>query len=274
MKKLNNNRLKYSILLLAVSSMSLHGATVVPLGTAGNYAILAKSGISTTGTTSITGDIGISPIADTAFTGFGQTLDGSGVFATSALVTGKMYASNYAVPTPSILSTAVSDMETAYNDAAGRSGPSTDELGAGNLNGETLNAGLYTWTSALTITDSITFNGGGDFNSVWILQVENRLTLADSAQIILSGGAQANNIFWQTAEGATLGTNSQFAGILLTATDIAVQTGASVDGNLYAQTAVTLDSNNIVQSIPEPSSTVLLVFGMTAFLSTRRRNTD
>jgi len=109
--------------------------------------------------------------------------------------------------------------------------------------------------------------------SFWVLQVDNRLSSANSANIILSGGAQAHNIFWQTAEGATLGTNSHFEGILITATDIEAQTSASMNAKLYAQTAITLNANDIT-AVPEPSSRALLTGGMVAlFVGARRRHT-
>lgn len=252
-------------------SMAAHGATGVDLGTAGNFAVLAKSGISSTAGTLIIGDIGVSPIGSTAITGFGLVLDPSGEFATSSLVSGQVYASDYASPTPSLLSVAVSDMEAAYTDAAGRLGPDFTNLSGGLLNGETLAPGLYKWTSNVSITDSITLDGGGDPDSVWILQVDQRLFLENGGNIVLTGGAQAQNIFWQTAGGATFETDSHFEGILLTATDIAVQTDASINGNLYAQTAITLDRNSIAQAVPEPSTLVLLTGGVMALGAVRRR---
>jgi len=243
----------------------------VNLGTAGNYALLSKAGISTTGGTNIVGDIGVSPISSIGLTGFGQTLDASGVFSTSTYVTGQLFASKYTAPTPATLTTAISDMEAAYTDAAGRSGPDSLNLSGGILNGETFAAGVYKWTTALTITDSITFDG--DSSAIWVLQVDRRLNLANDANITLAGGAQAKNIFWQTAEGATLGTDSHFKGMLLTATDIAVQNGASVHGGLYSQTAIALDGNAIT-AVPEPSSLALLTGGMVAlFVGARRRLT-
>ena len=262
--------LSLSIFCLALVPSGAGAATVVNLGTAGNYTLLSKAGISTTGTTSIVGDIGVSPIDSTAITGFGLTMDSSGTFSTSSLVTGQVFAADYTAPTPSMMSTAISDMETAYTDAAGRSGPDFLNLSSGNLNGETLAAGLYKWGSAVTITDSITFDAGGDSSAIWVLQVDNRLNLANSANITLSGGAQAQNIFWQTAEGATLGTNSHFEGILITATDIDAQTGASMNAMLYAQTGITLDANTIT-AVPEPSSFALLTGGMVALLIGARR---
>ena len=112
--------------------------TGVNLGTAGDFVILSKAGISTTGTTGIVGDIGVSPIDSTAITGFGLGMDATNTFANSSLVTGKVYAADYTPPTPAKMTTAVSDMETAYTDAAGRTNPTATELGAGNIGGLTI----------------------------------------------------------------------------------------------------------------------------------------
>lgn len=261
--------------LLTAVSLSLSvlpvsaAVNAVNLGTAGDHVILAKSGISTTGTTSIVGDMGISPAASTFITGFGLTMDPSGEFSTSSLVNGKIYAADYASPTPSRLTTAVSDMETAYTDAATRANPDFTNFQSGNLNGQTLTEGLYKWTSAVTITNSITIDGNS--SAVWIFQIDNRLSLASNANIVLSGGAQASNIFWQTAEGVTLGTSSHFEGIVLTATDVAAQTGATMNALLLSQTAVTLDGNSI-QAVPESSAyAAIMGLGMIGFVAMRRR---
>src|SRR3989338_7131225 len=130
--KILSNILVY-FMVFAFMAFSVNAAQpAVNLGTAGNFVILAKSGISTTGTTSIVGDIGVSPIDSTAITGFGLIADSSNTFSTSSLVTGKAYAADYAPPTPTKMTTAVSDMETAYTDAAGRTLPDATELGAGD----------------------------------------------------------------------------------------------------------------------------------------------
>jgi hypothetical protein len=219
------------------------GPARVNLGTAGNFVILSKSGISTTGVTAIIGNIGVSPIASTAITGFGLTLNRLGQYSTSSKVTGKVYAANYAVPTPSQLTTAVLDMQTAYTDAAGRKSPTATELGAGNIGGKTIKPGLYKWSSGVTIPTDVTLSGG--INDVWIFQIAGTLDISSGKKIILSGGAQAKNIFWQVAGKTSVGTTAVFNGNILDKTAIVLKTGAKLNGKALAQTAVTLDANAV-----------------------------
>ncbi|MBI5186640.1 MAG: Ig-like domain-containing protein [Nitrospinae bacterium] len=223
------------------------GQLTVNLGLAGNYAILTKTGISTTGATLITGDIGVSPIDSTAMTGFGLILDASNQFATSSLVVGKAYAADYAPPTPANLTTTVSNMETAYTDAAGRTLPNATELGAGEIGGMTITPGLYKWGTGVLITTDVTLNGNPD--DIWIFQIAGNLTVANGKSVILSGGAQARNIFWQVAGGVgvEIGTTAHMEGTILAAKAINVRTGASWNGRALAQTAVTLDANAITK---------------------------
>ena len=218
------------------------GPASVDLGTAGNYVLLSKAGISATGTTKITGDIATSPIAASAVTGFGLVLDKLGAFSRSTLVIGNVYAANYAVPTPSVLTTAVNDMQTAYTNAAGRTAGVT-ELGAGNIGGLTLAPGVYKWSSNVTIPTNVTLSGGK--NDVWVFQIAGTLSISSAKQVILQGGAQAKNVFWQVAGPTTLGTNSTFNGTILDKTNIALQTGAVLNGRALAQTAITLDANRV-----------------------------
>jgi len=220
------------------------GPSVVALGTAGSYRILSEAGISSTAGSSITGDIAVSPIASTAITGFGLVLDAGGTFSTSSLVSGQVFAANYSAPTPANLTTAISNKNTAYTDAAGRTIPDSVDLASGELGGLTLQPGLYKWNTAVTISNNVTLNGG--VNDVVIMQISGALTLATGKQVILTGGLQANNVFWQFSGAGTLGVNSVMRGILLGATNIAVQTTATVYGRLYAGTAVTLDDNDVV----------------------------
>jgi hypothetical protein len=221
------------------------GRAPVNLGTSGDYVILAKSGISTVPTSIVTGDLGVSPIDGTAITGFSLILDSSGQFSTSSQLTGKAYAANYASPTPVNLTTAVGDMQTAYTDAAGLTLPDYTELGSGYIGGMTLASGLYKWSSGVTISTDVTLSGSP--NDVWIFQIAGNLSIATSTSVLLSGGAQARNIFWQVAGGVgvDLGSYSQFEGTILAEAGIVLDTSASINGRLLAQTAVTLDANTV-----------------------------
>lgn len=247
----DNNLSEAKVWSFTTGTTLAQGPSPVNLGTAGDFVILTKTGISTTGTTAITGDIGVSPIDLTAITGFATVLSSDGTYATSGtsgLLTGKIYAANMASPTPAKMTTAVSDMQIAYTDAAGRTLPDFTELYAGDLSGRTLVPGLYKWGTGVLITGSgTTLSGGAD--DVWIFQIAENLTIEAGATITLSGGAQAKNIFWQVAggEGAIIGTGVAFKGILLAAKAATVNTGASVDGRLLVQTAVTLDANTVTQ---------------------------
>ena len=229
------------------------GPQPVDLGTSGNFVILAKTGVSTTGSTAVVGNIGLSPAAATFITGFGLTMDSTNVFATSSLVTGRVYAADYADPTPADLTTAVSDMQTAFTDAAGRTLPDFTELGAGNISGLTLVPGLYKWGTGVLITSGVTLSGGA--NDVWIFQIAGDLTVSNVAIVTLSGGAQASNVFWQVAGETTLGTTSDFKGIILCQTLIALNTGAVMNGRALAQTAVTLDASTITEATSSTTPT-------------------
>jgi cytoskeletal protein CcmA (bactofilin family) len=230
----------------------------VNLGTAGNFAVLAKSGIDTVSPSVITGNIGVSPAAATYITGFSLTADPSNIFSTSPQITGKIYAANYAVPTPSNMTTAISDMETAYTDAAGRATPDFTELYSGDISGRTLSPGLYKWGTNVLINTDVTLNGGA--NDVWIFQIAQGITQANGSRIILAGGAQAKNIFWQSFGQVTIGTNAHFEGIILCQTSIAINTGATINGRLMAQTAVTLQSGTVTQpgAAPDMSAPTIL----------------
>jgi cell division septation protein DedD len=256
MKKKNRTRLSVLfalfcfIALLGIIQISNVSANTLPsnvLGTAGNFAILAKTGISTTGTTSITGNIGVSPAAATYITGFGLIMDTSNTFSTSSLVIGKVYAANYATPTPTMMTTAISDMQTAYTTVAGLTTPApVTALGAGNIGGLTITAGIYKWSTNVIIPSAVTLSGSS--SDEWVFQIAGTLTVSSNVQVILSGGAQASNIFWVIAGQTTLGTHSAFNGIILDKTAIALTTGATLNGIALAQTAVTLQSNTITQS--------------------------
>ena len=172
-------------------------------------------------------------------------MDSSGQFATSSLVSGKVYASDYAVPTPANMTTDISDMQTAYVDAAGRTSPVATELAAGNIGGLTLAPGLYKWSTGVNIGSSITLSGSA--TDVWIFEIAQNLTIANGVHINLSGGARANNIFWQVAGQTTIGTTFVVNGNILDQTAIVMNSGSTLNGRALAQTAVTLIADSVVK---------------------------
>jgi len=212
---------------------------VVNLGVAGDFVILSKTGITDVYKSAVTGDIGSSPIT------------GAAIKISCAEVTGAIYTVDAAGPLPcrltnaSRLTTAVGNMQTAYTDAAGRSNPNFLNLGAGNIGGKTLTPGLYKFTTAVIIPTDVTISGSS--TDVWIFQVAGTLKQSSAVRITLAGGAQAKNIFWQVAGAVTLGTTSHFEGNILGQTGINMQTGATINGRMLAQTAVTLQMNTVVK---------------------------
>lgn len=227
-------------MLAAGTSVASAASPPVPvaLGSAGNFTVLSKSGVTDVYKSSIDGDVGTSPIT------------GAAVRLTCGEVNGNIYTVDAAGPLPcsvtdsTRLTAAVGDMQAAYNDAAGRLMPDELNLGAGEIGGLTLNPGLYTWTSNVSISHDVTLSGGPD--DVWIFQVAGTLNEANSASVTLTGGAQAKNVFWQSAGAVTIGTAAHFEGTILSKTMIAMKTKASINGRLLAQTAVTLQMNTLV----------------------------
>ena len=255
MKKINKNSITAAVLGLflifgfmgpnTVGAVPPIGLEKVSLGSAEGFVILAKTGISTTGTTKIVGDIGVSPAAGTYITGFSQTMDVTNTFATSDIVTGKIYSATDTEPTPTDMTDSISAMETAYTDAAGRTLPIATELGAGNIGGLTLAPGLYKWGTDVLIPTDVTLSGNA--TDTWIFQIAGNLEIASAKKVILAGGALPENIFWQVGgvSGVTLGTYSSFSGIILSQKQIVIRTGAALHGRALAQTQVTLDANAI-----------------------------
>lgn len=223
------------------------GPAPVNMGGAGNFVILAKAGISNVPLSAITGNMGVSPIAATAITGFPLVADSTNVFSTSPQVTGQVFAADYASPTPANLTTAVGNMEAAYTDAAGRA-PDFTELATGNIGGQTLAPGTYKWSTGVSIPTNVTLNGGP--SDVWIFQVAQGITQANGTKVILSGGALPKNIFWQVGGAVSVGTTAHMEGVVMSKTSITLNTGASANGRLLAQTAVTLDTNTVTQPAP------------------------
>jgi uncharacterized repeat protein (TIGR02543 family) len=222
------------------------GPGVVDLGTAGNFAILTKSGIDRIGTVLITGDIGVTPIDHTALTGFSEIMDPSGEFSTSIYVVGNIYAADYAPPTPTYVGTAMLDQETAHTTAMGLTTDVIVDLGAGDISGMTLAPGLYKFNTGLLITNQgVTLSGGP--NDTWVFQIEDDFTVQDAAKITLAGGALAKNIFWITRKQALLGSTVEFHGNIVASTLISLNSETTVYGRLLCQTAATLISSYVIK---------------------------
>lgn len=219
------------------------GMKKVNLGSSANFTILAKTAINNSPTSAVTGDIGISPAAATFITGF-SLVDATG-YANSAQISGKAFAADMAAPTPTILTVAINDMVTAYNEAAGRSNPDFNEMASGSIGGQTMVPGLYKWSNTVNASTDLVISGSA--TDVWIFQIAGDLKLSSGVEIILSGGARAENIFWQVAGEVTLGTTSTFNGVVLSMTGITMQTNAAFTGRALAQTAVILDANTVTQ---------------------------
>jgi hypothetical protein len=218
-------------------------ASSIDFGGAENFTLLAKSGISATGTVAISGDVGVSPSGASSFVGFLPILDASNEFASSALVGGKLYAADYTTPTK--ITKATIDMETAYNDASSRSFPAATGRANGEIGGLTFTPGLYKWNTAINILSDITLSGGAE--DVWIFQIGENLNVASQVKIFLTDGALSKNIFWQVSGQTTLGADSVFNGNILSKTSIVFNTGAVLNGRAFSQAAILLNSNVITK---------------------------
>jgi hypothetical protein len=222
----------------AVTGVAGRGPAPVNLGAAGNFVILAQAETTNVPTSTVIGNVGLSPAT------------GAGIGLTCAQVTGTIYSVDAAGPLPcrvtdaTLLTAAIGAKGTAYTNAAGRA-PDYTELGAGNIGGLNLGPATYKWSTGVTIPTNVTLTGGP--NDVWIFQIAQGLTVASGVQVVLAGGALPQNIFWQTFAAADIGTTAKFKGTILSQTSIAMKTGASIDGRLFAGTAVTLNQNAVTQ---------------------------
>jgi hypothetical protein len=217
------------------------GPKPVNLGTAGDFAILTKTGITNVPASKITGNIGASGITAAAM----DTV-------TCPEITGNIYGDDAGLTTDCYIksgkaATAVLDMGIAYTDAAGRTTPDYTELYAGDISGRTLEPGLYKWGTNVLINKDVTLEGGP--NDVWIFQIAGDVIQASGTYVTLTGGALAKNVFWQVGGGAgvSLDTGAHFKGVVLAVKKITVKTDARVNGRLLSQTAVTLQQNDITE---------------------------
>jgi Ice-binding-like len=222
-------------MLLTLVSGAAAAAQTVPLGTADGFAVLAGSGFTNTGPTTVRGDLGTYPT--TTETG-----------TASVTITGTNHAGD------AVTQGAKTDLTTAYNTAAGE-GPTTAI--AADLAGQTLAPGVYNSASSIGLSGALTLNGGGNPNAVFVFQAGSTLTTGSASTINLTNGAQSCNVFWQVGSSATLGTGSTFRGTILALTSITVTTGVTVDGRVLARNgAVTLDTDTISRpSCAAPAAT-------------------
>jgi hypothetical protein len=232
-------------------------AQLVPLGSDANFAVLAGSGITVAGSvnsTAITGDIGTYPTL---------TITGLGNVA----LTGVNQTANTGV-----MMTAKNDLATAFGDAA--AAPATTSYTVPqDLGGLALLPGVYNDSSSFGLTGTLTLNANGNPNAVFIIQADSTLMTTANSAVDLTGGAQANNVFWVVGSSATLGTGTAFAGNILADGSITADTGVTVDGRLLAETgAVIFDGSDTVtepiasSAVPEGSTLLLLGSGLATLL--------
>jgi hypothetical protein len=226
---------------LAVPSASAGTAASPPtLGTAGPYSVLAGSTVTNTGPSVLSGELGVSP--------------------GSAMAHGAKHAAD------AQSSQAQNDLTIAYNDAASAK-TTTTIPDVGNIGGETLTPGVYTSASSMMLTGTVTLNGAGNPNAIFIFQAGSTVVTASSSRVVLENGAQACNVYWQVGSSATLGTSSTFVGTLMALTSATVTTGVTVDGRVLARNgAVTLDSDTFLPTsctttvTPKPVTTTTTLF--------------
>ena len=232
--------------------------TTVNLGAAASYAVLAGQSVTSTGNTVVNGDLGVSP--GTSVIGF-LTVDGG-----PGIVNGVIHINDASAIA------AEAALLTAYNDAKGRTVGAVTK--AGNLGGQTLTPGLYTSATSLEISSGdLTLDAQGNANAVFIFQMGSTLNTTTGRQVILSGGANPANIFWQVGSSASLGVTSVFKGNILALTSISLATGATLDGSALALNgSVTMDGNLVNRAVPEPSTVALFVLGFGLFAWRRRVN--
>ncbi|MCW3010989.1 MAG: hypothetical protein JWO90_1393, partial [Solirubrobacterales bacterium] len=227
-----------SVALVAAggSAQALAAQPAVGLGTAGSFAVLAGSGVTNTGPTTLNGDLGTHPTP--SITGFGGPGNGT--------VNGATHAAD------AVASLAKADLATAYGDAANRN-PAT--VVAGDLGGRLLTEGVYRSSSTLDLTGPVTLDAQGDPDAVFLFQIASGLTTAGASSVQLINGAQACNVFWQVGSSATIGGASDFAGTVLASASITVGNATTVRGRLLAGTGTVTLLNDTV-GVPACSAPV------------------
>ena len=225
------------------------GVSPVPLRTAANYVILGSTAITNNGPSVITGDVAINATSATLL-GFNLALAVD--HWTSTQVNGNLYSFDLPDPATATIGQAATDMATAYTNAATRPAPPPGNFNINNGIATQIGGvapfvpGLYVWGSAVNIgAGGITISGGA--NDVWIFQMSGALNLADGINIVLTGGAQAKNVYWAVGGAVTLGIGSQFKGILLGSAAVNLLNTAAVNGRVLSVGALTLTSSTVTK---------------------------
>lgn len=241
------------ILLLVFPLLALSAyADTINLGNADSFAVLAGQTVTNTGSTVITGNLGVWP--GNSVTGFPP-----------GIVNGTIYAGD------AVAQNAQSSLTTAYNTAAGL--PFNVNLTGQDLGGLTLTAGVYHFDSSAQLTGTLTLNAQGDPNAFFLFQIGSTLTTASNSSVVFINGGEGDNVFWQVGSSGTLGTDTTFAGNILALTSITLDTSATIGcGRALARNgAVTLDTNVISidtngcetgPPVPEPSTFLFLAIGL------------
>jgi hypothetical protein len=220
-------------------------AVPVDLKTAANYAVLSEESISTKSTSTVTGNVGVSPATSITINNFGLILDSTGEFSKSSQVSGKVFASDYEGRVPQELIDAINDFKEAFIDAMSRTS-SLDvniNVNGGDLGGYTLEPGVYTFTISplgITINADLTLNGGPD--DVFIIRTNGPLTLGPDTEVILTGGLKPENVFWVVEDDVTVGTDAELQGVVLADKNVNFENGSTLEGRVLAKGTVGLDN--------------------------------
>jgi hypothetical protein len=260
-------------------------ATTIDYGAASTFSVLAGTGISSTGGTSIGGNVGVSPAAGTSITGLTPSQVGGTIYAVDASGPAGVAGNN-----PGLVGNAMSAFGAANTAAAGQS-PTPPNLGL-QLGTQTLLPGVYTFDPGTVLLDGIlTLNANGEANPIWIFQAKSDIITGSSSSIVFINGGVACDVLWVVPTQATLGTDSAFVGTIMAGTSIVMNHGATLDGRAWADAAVTLDDNTITglpctslsdiggtggTTVPDAGSTLPLlgfgVLGLLAFAEVGRRS--